>query len=239
MEAQLSGGSKATVHNLDEFPVYACVADIATRFPEIGKVAVNSGCTEKVTLLSGELDVEINGSITKLQKGAFVVIAPGDSYSFTGSGRIVVVTDSKKGWTNVVTQFAEPSPEPASIREESLTRGFLRFLITADPNTAGAQEFCNMKLDPRTCPLEMVSGKPDYGFGPKLKIERLEIGPGEYRDRDKTIFQLNEGEIGVTYHWSDTAPLSGGGGSAHRKLKLDADGQLESMERTIFSTFMC
>lgn len=237
-EVQLSGGSSATVYNLDDSPVYACVANIATRFPEVEKVAVNSRCTEKVTLLDGEINAEINGAITKLEKGAFVVLASGDSYAFTGTGRIIVVTDSKEGWTNFVKQF--PEPTPTSLREDALTRTFLRFLMTADPksNVAGAREFLNMEIDPRTCPLEMVRGDLSGDFGPEMKIERLELGPRDYVYNKKTIFQLNEGEIGVTYHWSDTAPLAGGGGSAHRRLRIIESGQLESIERDIFGVFM-
>lgn len=56
---------------------------------------------------------------------------------------------------------------------------------------------------------------------------------------DRTVYTLKDGELAVTYHWSDTAPLAGGGGSAHRKLKILEDGRVESIEREIISTFMC
>jgi hypothetical protein len=182
---QFPGGCTVATYRTEDSPVHVSVADVSGRFPESGKVAVNAWCMEKITLLDGELTFEINGNPITLAKGDFVVLAAGDSYAASGSGRFVATADTGQGTTILATQFPEPAGPPS--REEVVIRSFLRLLMTGDRKSsfAGAEELVALAVDPRTVPLEMVTGSRDVDHEPQLKIEKLQMVPVPTRTMTK------------------------------------------------------
>jgi hypothetical protein len=126
-------------------------------------------------------------------------------------------------------------------RQEVLARAFLKYLHSADENVAGAREFQSLEADPDTCNLGDFldfSHRSCDGSGIYLKIHQIQEGPGKYESGGRAIYELASGEMAVTYSWGDVAFLSGGGGTAHRRLRIGFADQLESIEREIVGIFM-
>lgn len=98
----LSGGSTVTVLKPFGAGIYAAICSISGEYPQRGQIAVNSGRTEYLFVISGRLDVRINDRLIAIGPGQAVLVSPGDRYSLAGVGLVsVLIKDEPGGKTEI------------------------------------------------------------------------------------------------------------------------------------------
>lgn len=84
----IPGATKGCIYDLGNTHTIA-VVETNGRYPEEGH-SLNDVCTETIYLLDGFLEVEINGTLHRLENvGDVVVISPGNTYAIRGNGKAI------------------------------------------------------------------------------------------------------------------------------------------------------
>ena len=107
---ELSGGSFVTVHKPFGANIYTAEVRMPSGavYPEPGKVALDVGRQEFITVVTGSMLLQVNGDECNLIKGDTYLLKDGDKYSIKATEDLiacVLVEDQEDGKTEIIDEI--------------------------------------------------------------------------------------------------------------------------------------